>query len=93
MINWAKSLAISFAIASDVALSSAVWSQSLTVVDPTGTPLNIRGVRGEVLCKVTNGTKVTKLEKDGAWSYTGKEWTLVKTTSGCTGKAWSDYLR
>jgi len=65
----------------------------LEVADPTGTPLNIRGVRGEILCTAENGQIVEEIERDGAYNFMGPEWTLVKVNSGCSGKAWSTYLK
>ena len=65
----------------------------LEVADPTGTPLNIRSVRGEILCTAENGQIVEEIERDGAYNSMGPEWTLVKVNSGCSGKAWSTYLK
>jgi len=63
------------------------------VDDPTGTPLNVRGVRDNILCTVENGQVVEEIERDGAYNYMGPEWTLVKVNSGCSGKVWSAYLK
>jgi hypothetical protein len=73
--------------------STASYGRELTVADPTGTPLNIRNIRGEVVCTVQNGAKVVEIEKDGGFYHMSSEWTAVRTRSGCTGKAWSKYLR
>lgn len=73
--------------------SNASHGRELTVADPTGSPLNIRNARGEVVCAVQNGAKVIEIEKDGGLYYVSSEWTAVRTRSGCTGKAWSKYLR
>ena len=67
--------------------------QMLIVEDPTGTPLNVRGVRGKVICTVNNGEIVEKIPKDGAFAYLGPEWTTVRTRSGCLGRVWTEYLR
>ena len=48
-------------------------AEILTVEDPTGTPLNVRGVRGKVVCTVSNGETVEKIPKDGAFAYFGPE--------------------
>ena len=68
-------------------------AEILTVEDPTGTPLNVRGVRGKVVCTVSNGETVEKIPKDGAFAYFGPEWTTIRTRSGCLGRVWTDYLR
>ena len=68
-------------------------AEILTVEDPTGTPLNVRGVRGEVICTVGNGETVEEIPKDGAFGYFGPEWTTIRTRSGCSGRVWTEYLR
>lgn len=66
--------------------------QTMVVNDPTGTPLNVRGVRGEIKCKVTNGEVVYRQVADGAFAEMGKDWTPIRTQTGCIGRAWSKYL-
>ena len=68
-------------------------AEIFTVEDPTGTPLNVRGVRGPVICTVSNGEIVENIPKDGAFTYLGPEWTTIRTRSGCLGRVWSEYLR
>ena len=68
-------------------------AEILTVEDPTGTPLNVRGVRGKVVCTVSNGETVEKIPKGGAFAYFGPEWTTIRTSSGCLGRVWTEYLR
>ena len=55
---------------------------SLEVVDPTGTPLNIRIIKGEILCKTENVQIAKEIESDGAYKFMGPAWTLVKANSG-----------
>ena len=54
----------------------------LKVVDPTGTPHNIRIVKGEILCKAENVQIAKEIERDGAYKLMGPVWTLVKENSG-----------
>ena len=68
-------------------------AEIFTVEDPTGTSLNVRGVRGKVICKVSNGEMLEKIPKDGAFAHFGPEWTAIRTRSGCLGRVWTEYLR
>jgi len=68
-------------------------AEIFTVEDPTGTPLNVRGVRGKVICTLSNGEILEKIPKDGAFAHFGPEWTTIRTKSGCLGRVWAEYLR
>ena len=52
------------------------------MVNPTGTPLNIRIIKGEILCKAENVQIAKEIERDGAYKLMGPAWTLVKANSG-----------
>jgi hypothetical protein len=82
-----------FATSALATIPIVVATEMLIVDDPTGTPLNIRGVRGKIICTVSNGEAVEKIPKDGAFAYLGPEWTTIRTRSGCLGRAWTEYLR
>ena len=52
------------------------------MVDPTGTPLNIRIVKGEILSKAENVQIAKEIERNGAYKLMSPVWTLVKANSG-----------
>jgi hypothetical protein len=62
-----------------------------TVVDPTGTPLNVRaGPNGEILSTLKRGAKVEVVEhKD----HDGKRWALVGKYSEAWGYVFGAYLK
>ena len=62
-----------------------------TVVDPTGTPLNIRaGPNGKILSTLKKGSKVEFLEHK---EEDGKKWALVARYGEAWGYVFSDYLK
>ena len=82
-----------FATSALASIPITAATEMLIIADPTGTPLNVRGVRGKVICTVSNGEIVEKIPKDGAFTYLGPEWTTIRTRSGCLGRVFTEYLR
>ncbi len=50
------------------------------MTDPTGTPLNVRNIRGEILDTVENG-RVVIVRRYGE-DARGKPWSLIETPDG-----------
>lgn len=62
-----------------------------TVIDPTGTPLNVRdGPNGKILSTLKKGTKVEFIEHKEA---KGKKWALIAKYSESWGYVFADYLK
>ena len=61
-----------------------------TVVDPTGTPLNVRtGPNGKILSTLKKGSKVEFIEHQ---EKNGKKWALVSKYGEAWGYVFGDYL-
>ncbi len=62
-----------------------------TVVDPTGTPLNVRsGPNGKILSTLKKGAKVEFIEHK---EHKGKKWALVSKYAESWGYVFADYLK
>ena len=62
-----------------------------TVVDPTGTPLNVReGPNGKILSTMRKGDKVEIIEHK---EQNGKKWALVAKYAESWGYVFADYLK
>lgn len=62
-----------------------------TVIDPTGTPLNVRaGPNGEILSTLRRGTKVEFIEHR---EHKGQRWALVAQYGESWGYVFGDYLK
>ena len=62
-----------------------------TVVDPTGTPLNVRaGPNGKILSTLKKGSKVEFIEHQ---DKDGKKWALVARYAESWGYVFNDYLK
>ena len=62
-----------------------------TVVDPTGTPLNVRaGPNGKILSTLKKGSKVEFIEHQ---EKDGKKWALVARYGESSGFVFGDYLK
>jgi uncharacterized protein YgiM (DUF1202 family) len=62
-----------------------------TVIDPTGTPLNVRdGPNGKILSTLKKGSKVEFIEHKEA---KGKKWALIAKYSESWGYVFADYLK
>lgn len=62
-----------------------------TVIDPTGTPLNVRdGPNGKILSTLKKGTKVEFIEHK---EHKGKKWALVSKYSESWGYVFGAYLK
>lgn len=72
-----------FALVTGLALTlpSMAFAQSCTVMDPTGSPLNIRqSPNGKIVGKLRNGTRVVVHDYD--YDRKGRPWAYVTSNRG-----------
>ncbi len=85
--------AICYKIEVDGRFQRECKQKSHIVRSPIDISLRIRSIRDKTLCHVKNREQIYTLRKDGAWAYFNRDWTFIRTNSGCEGMIQHKYLR
>lgn len=85
-----KKLTLAFIAGLTLALPSMAFAESCTVMDPTGSPLNVRqSPNGKIVGKLKNGTKVYAHDYD--YDHKGRPWAYV-TSNRASGWVFREFI-